>query len=137
VAAVVTVHERDTIRLTWAWLFAALALLGLAAFLSLVVALLLRTYADISLPEDERGWAWIAIGWSGLLAAILFGSLAVIASRAGPRTGIVLGVLALLWALAAASIPSGPLAVVFLALSAFAALYLLWRWRKARSPHDR
>lgn len=120
------------VRLTWAWLFTALAGLGLAAFFSLVVGLALKAAADVDLPEDEWGWAWIAVAWLGLLSSALFGTLAVVTSRATgggrPLVRAGLGLLAVVFvALMVLFLITGGAFGWLMLLAVPPALYVLWR----------
>jgi len=126
--------------LTPAWLFTALAALGLGAFLS-VVAGLIASAAGADLPEDEWGWVWIAGGWFGLLAAALFGSLAVVTSRASgrgrPFVRIALAILAVvLVSLVLLYLLQGSVLGWLLLLAMPPALYVFWR-RGTRTGDDR
>lgn len=121
-----------SLRLTWAWVFTALAGLGLVAFLSLVVGLVLSAAADVDLPEDEWGWAWIGAAWMGLLSSALFGTLAVVTSQATgrgrPLVRIALGALAaVLIALVIVFLTQGGVLGWLLLLATPPALYVLWR----------
>lgn len=129
-----TAHEMRTLSATWAWLFALVALAGLAVWLSLLIAVAVVRLLDVGVPES---WHWIFAGWLGLVGATIFGTLALIASRpAGPTATkarrIGLGLLATALVLAGltfsgqAFAPIG--AFVVLALAAVA-LYGLWRRR--------
>ena len=121
-------------RLTLPPVFGLLALLGLAAFLSLIGAVIAHSVGAVDLPEDESAWVWISIGWLGLIAAFIFGTLAVIASKPAALTGVrarriglgLLGGLCLLGGLAL--LPGGldPVSVALVAVGA-AALVVLWR----------
>ena len=127
-------------RLTWAWLFTALAALGLGAFLSLVAGLI-ASAAGADLPEDEWGWAWIAAGWFGLLGAALFGSLAVVTSRTSgrgrPLVRVALAILAVvLVSLVLLYIAQGDVLGWLLLLAVPPALYVLWR-RGSRTGDER
>lgn len=120
------------LRLTWAWLFTALAGLGLAAFLSLMGALVARAVADVDLPEDEWAWAWISAAWLGVLLAALFGMLAVATSQPSARptvfTRIGLGLLAVvLIFVVVLFFARGGVVGWLLLVSVPPALYVLWR----------
>jgi hypothetical protein len=128
------VNEKQTLRPTWGWLFALPALAGLAVWLSLLIAVAVAHLLDVGVPES---WHWIFAGWLGLVGAIIFGTLALIAYRpAGPTATkarrIGLGLLATALVLVGltfsgqAFAPIG--AFVVLAVAA-AALYRLWRRR--------
>jgi hypothetical protein len=120
------------LRLTWAWVFTALAALGLAAFFSLVVGLALKAAADVDLPEDEWGWAWIAVAWLGLLFSALFGTLAVATSRATGggrplvRAGLGLLAVVLVGLMVLFLVQGGALGWLLL-VAVPPALYVLWR----------
>lgn len=121
-----------SLRLTWAWLFTALAALGLAAFLSLTGALVASAVADVDLPEDDWGWAWISAAWLGVLFAALFGSLAVATSQPSARptilTRIGLGLLAVvLIFVVVLFFARGGITGWLLLVAAPPALYVLWR----------
>ncbi len=126
--------------LSWAWLFTALAALGLGAFLSLVAGLI-ASAAGAGFPEDRWGWIWIAGGWFGLLGAALFGSLAVVTSRASgagrPLVRVALAILAVvLVALVLVYLVQGSVLGWLLLLALPPALYVFWR-RAIRTGDDR
>jgi hypothetical protein len=120
------------LRMTWAWVFTGLAALGLAAFFSLVVGLALKAAADVDLPEDEWGWAWIAVAWLGLLFSALFGTLAVATSRATGggrplvRGGLGLLAVVLIGLMVLFLVQGGALGWLLL-VAVPPALYVLWR----------
>jgi len=127
-------------RLSWAWLFTALAALGLGAFLSVVVGLI-ASAAGADLPEGTWGWVWIAGGWFGLLGAALFGSLAVVTSRASgggrPLVRIALAILAVvLVSLVLLYLVQGSVLGWLLLLAMPPALYVFWR-RASRTGDER
>jgi hypothetical protein len=120
------------LRMTWAWVFTGLAALGLAAFFSLVVGLALKAAADVDIPEDEWGWAWIAVAWLGLLFSALFGTLAVATSHATGggrplvRGGLGLLAVVLLGLMVLFLVQGGALGWLLL-VAVPPALYVLWR----------
>ena len=131
-----TAHEMRTLRATWAWLFALVALAGLAVWLSLLIAVAVVRLLDVGVPES---WHWIFLGWLGLVAALLFGTLAFITSRPAGRTTAVtriglgvlgavciwLGLMVLLsWFYGA------PILGLLLLVIGAGALYGLWRRRR-------
>ncbi len=127
--------------LSWAWLFTALAALGLAAILSVVAGLIASAAAGADLPEGTWGWVWIAGGWFGLLAAALFGSLAVVTSRASgrgrPLVRIALAILAVvLVSLALLYLLQGGILGWLMLLAVPPALYVFWR-RGSRTGDER
>ena len=73
--------ERRALRPALAWLFAFLTLLGLAAWLALMAAIVASRLVDISPPDGDPGWYFVFAGWLGLIAAPLSGTLALLAFR--------------------------------------------------------
>lgn len=141
---------REGMRPTLARLFALLALLGLATWLSLMGGIIANRLGAVDLPEGDLAWAWIFAGWYGLIAAVLFGTLALATSRfAGPvpimarRIGLVLlGPVAVIIGLsviwqALALVPTLRVATLILVLLGAAAIYVLWRRQRERAGNDR
>jgi hypothetical protein len=118
-------------RPTLAWLFAPLALLGLAGFLSLCVMLAAVQWADLDL-SDTVAWTWIGVGWLGLVAALCFGTMALMVSRpSGPvwvrgrRIGLgVVGVVLLI--VAVVQVVGSTATMLALLAAGVAALVVLW-----------
>lgn len=129
-----TAHEMPTLRATWTWLFALVALAGLAVWLSLLIAVAVVRLLDVGEPES---WHWIFAGWLGLAGAVIFGTLALIASRpAGPTATkarrIGLGLLATALVLVGLTFSGqafAPICAFVVLAVAAVALYRLWRRR--------
>ena len=64
--------------------FTAVAVLGLAFWLSLMGGLAADAIADVDLPEEDGGLPWIIAAWTGLWAAVVFGTLALTPSHPRP-----------------------------------------------------
>ena len=63
--------------------FTAVAVLGLAVWLSLMATLAADAVAGSGLPGEDGGLPWIIAAWAGLWAAVVFGTLAL--TPAHPR----------------------------------------------------
>lgn len=124
-------------RPTFVWLFAPLALLGLAAFLSLCAMVAADQWAGLDV-SDTVAWTWVGVGWLGLIAAVCFGTMALIVSKpAGPvwvrarRVG--LGLVGILLVVVAATQIVGTIVTMLALMAAGAAtLAVLW-WDLSRA----
>ncbi len=62
-----------------------LSSLGLAAFVSYIGLIVAVHVSDWDGLQGDWGWAWIAAGYYGGLAALIFGGLALVLRRRPPR----------------------------------------------------
>jgi len=82
------IHKGSASQPALPWLFALLAVGGVLVFLSWWAFLLVAHLSDMG-PSEELVLVWAIIGFLGLAAALVFGTMALLTlGWAGPKTAI-------------------------------------------------